>query len=337
VGLEASAHPTGFTYLSPEAGGRDRVIHVGAARLEDREAALRLVFLHFDAGEREKRVANALRLMEAGQLNPDGLFVLRHGAAISGAMICMPIRGAGALVWPPRTRDDVPDTVAVEDQLISRAVSWLRPRGAKLGQALLDRSETHLAAPLERNGFRNVTTLCYMRRAAGQALDGIPQGRLCYQPYDSADRATFAETLLRTYDGSRDCPEVNGVRTIDEILDGHAADAGTNFDRWWLAFDGTRPVGVLLVTEPEEWQAWEVAYVGVVPEARGRGLGRELMQHAVGMARSAEAKQLTLCVDVRNAPAIALYRGLGFERYDERAVYLAVWCENQPGKQPFSR
>jgi ribosomal protein S18 acetylase RimI-like enzyme len=301
-------------------------MHVAAARLEDREAALRLVFLHFDAGEREKRVANALRLMETGQLNPEGLFVVRDGAVLSGAIICMPIRGAGALVWPPRT-SDVPDAVAIQDELIHRAVSWLRQRGAKLGQALLDPSETQLAAPLERNGFQNVTTLCYMRRTADQAFVGISHGRLTCQPYDSADRATFAQTLLRTYEGSRDCPEVNGVRTIDEILDGHAADAGTNFERWWLAFDGTKPVGVLLVTESAEWQAWEVAYVGVVPEARGRGLGRELMQQVLAAARTAETKQLTLCVDARNAPAIALYRGLGFEHYDQRAVYLAVWCE----------
>jgi ribosomal-protein-alanine N-acetyltransferase len=70
---------------------------------------------------------------------------------------------------------------------------------------------------------------------------------------------------------------------------------------------------------------WEVAYVGVVPEARRRGVGRELMLHALVEARAAGVARLTLSVDARNQPAWALYRGLGFDPYDRRAVFLAVW------------
>jgi ribosomal protein S18 acetylase RimI-like enzyme len=325
-----------------------RLVPVETARPEDREAALRLLFLHFNATERERRVANALHLMEVGKLAPEGLFIVRelcgmlsrpgrsssdsgvergresmaHG--VCAAMTCLPIAGASALVWPPRTRVAA-DPEAIEDQLIHHAVGWLRQRGAKLGQALLAANEVQLAAPLERNGFRHVTTLWYMRRAVDQPVAIVAKPRLTYRAYDRDDSALFAATLLRTYEGTRDCPEVNGVRTLHEILDGHAADAGPNLERWWLALDGERPAGVLLVNESAEWQAWEVAYVGVVPEVRGLGLGRELMLKAVVEAQAAEAIQLTLCVDARNAPAIALYQQLGFERYDEREVYLAVW------------
>ncbi|HMF13897.1 MAG TPA: GNAT family N-acetyltransferase [Gemmataceae bacterium] len=307
--------------------------HVATARPEDRESALRLVFLHFKPGERDKRVANALHLMEAGNLDPDGLFVAREGERVSGAMICLPIPGASALVWPPRTRP-MARAASVEDALVGRAASWLRQRGAKLGQALLAPDEVQFAKPLERNGFRNVTTLCYLRRSADQPLERSGRSHLDWRPYESRDRALFAQTLLRTYEGTRDCPEVNGIRTIDEILDGHAADAGRNYEHWCLAYEGPRPVGVLLMTESAEWQAWELAYVGVVPEARGRGIGRELVCRALAEARAAETTQLTLCVDSRNAPALTLYRSLRFERYDERAVFLAVWCEIGAGNRP---
>jgi len=314
---------------------------VETARPEDREVALRLVFLHFDEYERERRVANALHLMEIGKLDPAGLFVVCDANGVHGAMICLPIPGASALVWPPRVQR-MPAADAVEDALVCRAVGWLRERGAKLGQALLAPSEAHLAVPLERNGFRNVTTLLYVCRSADRPLDAAGRTRLTFQSYDSCDPALFARTLLRTYEGTRDCPEVNGVRTIDEILDGHKADSKLNLDRWWLALDGGQSVGVLLVTESAEWQAWEVAYVGVVPEARGRGLGRELMHKAVVEAQLAETEQLTLCVDARNTPAITLYRSLKFERYDERRVYLAVWADSSrrgpiPGTTPIGR
>jgi ribosomal protein S18 acetylase RimI-like enzyme len=47
----------------------------------------------------------------------------------------------------------------------------------------------------------------------------------------------------------------------------------------------------------------------VVPDRRGRGLGRALLLHAV---RRAAAETISLRVDVGNAPALALYRSLGF-------------------------
>jgi ribosomal protein S18 acetylase RimI-like enzyme len=306
----------------------DRIPHVETARPEDREAALRLIFQHLESADRQKRVANALHLMELGKLSPEGLFVIRDRQTVAGAMICLPIPGAGALVWPPRT---VPSSLRnqVEDALIDQVRAWLRQRGAKLGQALLSKDEAILAAPLERNGYRHITTLRYLRCSGKLPLMSTRQSGLVWQPYDPQDSAVFARTLLRTYQGTRDCPEVNGVRTIDEILDGHKADAGCNLEHWWLASDADGPVGVLLVNESAEWEAWEVAYVGVVPEARGRGMGRQLMLKALTAAHEANVAQLTLCVDARNTPALRLYQELGFEPYDEREVYLAVW-------QPFS-
>jgi ribosomal protein S18 acetylase RimI-like enzyme len=49
------------------------------------------------------------------------------------------------------------------------------------------------------------------------------------------------------------------------------------------------------------------------------------MRKAILEARVAEAPQLTLSVDVRNRPAWELYRRLGFEPFEQREVFLAVW------------
>jgi ribosomal protein S18 acetylase RimI-like enzyme len=65
-------------------------------------------------------------------------------------------------------------------------------------------------------------------------------------------------------------------------------------------------------------------YLGVVPEARGQGLGRELVNKALWEARAADAPQLTLSVDARNQPALNLYRSMGFEEYDRREVFLKI-------------
>lgn len=54
----------------------------------------------------------------------------------------------------------------------------------------------------------------------------------------------------------------------------------------------------------------------VAPEARGTGVGRELLLHALALARSVpELLQVNLSVNAANVPAIALYESLGFERF----------------------
>jgi ribosomal protein S18 acetylase RimI-like enzyme len=296
---------------------------IRSARPEDREAALHLIFRHLDSGERDRRTTNALQLMELGKLCAEGLFTAHEDDTLQGSMLCLPIPGASGLVWPPQSRQTV-NAREIEDALVRHACGWLKARGAKLAQALLVAQETASATALERNGFRHTTALWYMRRDMTLAVPQMDRHGLTFRPYDPQEPAVFSQTLLQTYEGTRDCPEVNGVRTIDEILDGHSADAGANFSRWWLALDGERPAGVLLAAESPEWESWEIAYIGVVPEARGRGFGRELMIHALTEARISEVPQLTLCVDSRNAPAIKMYHALGYERYDTREVYLAV-------------
>lgn len=295
---------------------------VESARVEERAAALRLILQHLPADEREARLATALRLAERGELDPGGIQVIRKNGKVAGAILCQSIAGAGGLLWPPQMMPSTRQNEG-EDQLVRHATIWLQQRGAKLGQALLASGEAHLAIPLERNGFVHITRLSYLRHS----LRRLPSGdhRLTFQPYAHCAPQWFHQTLVRTYEDTLDCPEVNGVRSLDEVLAGHRAQGVYDPGRWWLVHEREQRVGVLLLMEVPEWSAWEVAYIGVVPEARRRGVGRAMLLHALIEARAAGAPWVTLSVDDRNRPALQLYRSLGFEVYDQREVYLAVW------------
>jgi ribosomal protein S18 acetylase RimI-like enzyme len=305
------------------------------ARSPELVPAFRLIFRHLSAQDRETRIANALRLMHQNELDPSGLLVAQGPQGLLGAIICQPVPGASGLVWPPQAVTDAA-AAEVEDLLIRHASAWLRQHGAKLAQAMLPPKEAYLAAPLLRNGFAHVTDLWYLRHN----LD-VPQHLLLesegltYQTYANGDPNLFHRTLVRTYEQTLDCPEVNGVRDIQEIITGHRAQGLHDPQRWWLALDLGRPVGVLLLAEMPECEGWDLAYVGVVPEARRRGFGRGLVRKALVAAHQGDANQLTLSVDVRNRPAWDLYTSLGFQPYDQREVYLAVWgrADATVGKQ----
>jgi mycothiol synthase len=292
------------------------------ARIEEWAPAIRLLFHYLPSEERESRCVNALHLLQRGELDPQGIFVLRGPTALRGVLVCLPVPGRSALVWPPATVEERRE--AMEDALLRHAMTWLRQRGVKLAQTLLAPEESFLAAPLLRNGFSAITHLGYLRHDLNLPSHGLHlPARLKYHPF--ADDALFRQTLRLTYEDTLDCPEVNGVRSIDEVLEGHRTQGAFDAERWWLVDDGEKPVGVLMMTEMPESGEWELAYMGVTPEARRRGFGREMLLYALRAARTNDAPAVTLSVDARNQPAWDLYRSLGFEVYDRRLVYLAIW------------
>lgn len=90
--------------------------------------------------------------------------------------------------------------------------------------------------------------------------------------------------------------------------------------RVWLARDGARPLGVCVVlvgfSTFEARPRWNVHDLAVVPEARGAGIGRALLDTVCDAARAAGACAVTLEVRHDNVPARALYSSLGFAAGD---------------------
>jgi mycothiol synthase len=291
-----------------------------SARLDEFADAFRLVFSALPPEMREQRCLIGLYLLSRGELDPRGLLVVPGTDGLAGAMLCQRLPGAAGVVWPPGVRPG-PQRAQTEDVLCRESLDWLRQGGTKLAQGLLSDEESALAAPLLRHGFARITDLWQLRHELGQIP--APPGLTCFT-WDKVDPNVFLDTLLLTYEGSQDCPELSGVRTGAEIVAGHQASGVFDPGRWWLVLEGERAVGVLLLTEMPDERNWDVSYVGVIPAARGRGLGRALMHKALADAQAAGSPALTLAVDARNAPARELYQSLGFLPLERRAVYLAL-------------
>lgn len=113
----------------------------------------------------------------------------------------------------------------------------------------------------------------------------------------------------------------------------YESDAAHDDDHWmerargaasgkekFIAFaEEERVVGMVGAYTPEDAShRRHLVSTWVAPEARGRGLGSELVSAVVGWARAAGASQVTLWVVDDNRPAIALYEGAGFVATGEK-------------------
>jgi ribosomal protein S18 acetylase RimI-like enzyme len=80
-------------------------------------------------------------------------------------------------------------------------------------------------------------------------------------------------------------------------------------------FSQRLPVGFLLVAG-----AW-IVQVGVVPDARRRGIGTDLVSVALRRIAESGAEAAWLSVSADNPRAISPYRRLGFEVYGRRGRF----------------
>lgn len=289
-----------------------------AARVAERHAALTLLYRYLPDDERPRRVDGVRAMLDRGDIPAASLVVVR-GKAVRGAVLAVPAAGACGLLSPPQVE---PADSAVEDLLIGHVLAWLHRQGIDLVEALADPRDAEHFTSLLRHGFQQPCRLWYLRHFLQPLpMRGPGEPPFTLRPSDEVgDRLGAA--LLASYDGTLDFPELAGRRSLDDILAGHRAGVAFDARRWWLVEHAGRDAGVVLVGALPDAEEWDLSYLGLVPAARGVGLGRAVVGEVLRRARQAGVRRVVLAVDERNAPALRLYRAAGFLDDEARVVFL---------------
>ena len=302
---------------------------------EARSEALAVLYRDAAEGFRTAMTVEALADAQAGRLDLSGLWVALRGDRVVGAVLTQTLAGRAAAVWPP----EVAGTLGrgrIAAALVAAALDGLRAQGVRVAQALVDpESPVRAARDLTAGGLPRVSELVYMRRDVAPPIEPGPVP-LDWRPFSRSAEPEFREVLEATYEGSLDMPELEGVRSLDDILAGHRAAGRFRPELWRLGRVPGEPdaAAALLLSEPPEGGWWEVSYLGLTPRARGRGLGRTTLAHGLALAAERGVERLELAVDVRNLPAERLYLRTGFAPFERRAVHLAVFrTNNLPGER----
>jgi mycothiol synthase len=286
----------------------------------DQVEALKLLFSHLTGADCDQQVAKFLA--ESTESPPAGLWVAYRNKRLVAAGLAQIQPGRTAVVSPPRLTRDEPQETA--HTVLARVIAALTREGVQLAQALLETDQGPQSDLLRACGFPHVSNLLYLVSVDGAFPTSRPNDGLEFA-LDRADQPQrMARLVERTYQGSLDCPALDGVRQIADVLEGYRASGVFDPTRWIITRHRAEDIGCLLLTDHPRDHQWELVYMGVVPEARGHGWGVAMARYAQWLAREAGCKRLVLAVDAANWPAIATYAAAGFVAWDHRSVYLRI-------------
>jgi ribosomal protein S18 acetylase RimI-like enzyme len=180
-------------------------------------------------------------------------------------------------------------------------------------------------------GFEPLSTLEYL--SGSLAIEDIrpnsidDQSLVC-EPLawdDSAEFGEFASLVEQTYRETLDCPLLSEHRTAIQTLRSYQSTVAFEPMWWFRVLDKAtrRMIGCLVLarhrsrdprsTRDAAENVAEIVYMGLIPEARHRGLGSELLHRAMQVARRGDCSRIILAVDRLNHPAKSLYHRAGFD------------------------
>lgn len=204
------------------------------------------------------------------------------------------------------------------------------PEPINLVQSLCEPDEHQLIEAFIAARFQRLADLAYMRRPIPHGpppRDVLPPGlvvrtlaELQTELGESSAEVLLREALERSYVDTLDCPDLCGMRSLEDVIVSHRAVGQYDPSLWCIVLADQRAVGCILLAGEAGPGTVELVYLGIAPEVRGRGVGSGLLRMGLGLVSRRDESTIACAVDLRNTPALELYRRGGFKRFATRVA-----------------
>jgi mycothiol synthase len=287
----------------PEASG---AVQIRPANDSELQSAVRLILASTSGHPDEMQVREFLRLAGAHREDAGGVWVAEQGGRVLSAIMPVVSPGKTMLLFVPAHLHGDQQTNLTK-KLIDAVCARAAEQGVHLAQALLEVHDEPSQSLLASCGFGKLAELLYLQMVVSKVAEPTLPARCKWLTYAPARHEFFARTILATYQNSFDCPGLNGLRTIDDILAGHRATGDFDPQHWFLLTQDEEPVGAVLLSKVLRSDVTELVYLGLIPQKRRHGLADILMRRASAVAMASKHGRLSLAVDAGNVPALKLY------------------------------
>jgi GNAT superfamily N-acetyltransferase len=292
-------------------------------------------------GEHEAGMRLALRELEAAQyrVQAEGFCEAANSALpsqvrvwgafregiLAGSLLTQVQPGRSAMLWPPRLSSG--ESKETAGRLMEAALQALSESDLRIVQALLPTDVGEDVDVLRTAGFRHFSDLLYLVcvDADFPTVEIAPlSSDVEFVPVTDEQEPRIATLVEATYVDTRDCPAVNGLRSIDDVLLGYRATGRYDSQGWLYVRHRGEDVGCLITADHPPHNTRELIYMGLVPAARRKGLGTVVIHHALWLAARDRQKRVVLAVDAANEPALRMYAAAGFQAWDRKSVFIRV-------------
>ena len=146
-----------------------------------------------------------------------------------------------------------------------------------------------------------------------------------FEDYATTQRGRLIRLVERTYDGTLDCTALNGVRDLDDVVNGYQNTGTFRAENWQFVRRDGEDIGVLLLADHPQARtlgidvhgARALKFEGAVGAGKLRGMrsGWRVVLRLSGLWWPSTRR-------IRRPPT--MYRSSGFELWDHRTVYCAI-------------
>jgi GNAT superfamily N-acetyltransferase len=286
------------------------------------KAAVRLLLGTAGQTVADEQVNEFMAFVEGRAINAVSFRVAEQAGKLTAAAMPVVSPGRTMLLFAS------PPTSGVSESVLSRVIdgvcAGVSDAEAHLAQVLIEPTDDAMQRIYEAAGFEVMAELIYLHGTprADAPFPVLPPGWR-WEHYSAASHDQFVETIHASYQHSLDCPALNGMRDMHDVLEGHKASGVFDPNHWFLLLEGHEPRGVLLLASSGRDAAqMELVYLGVPESSRGKKLGEILMRQAMATVAAAKHERLALAVDEKNIPALKLYYRNGMNRLTSKLAMM---------------
>jgi ribosomal protein S18 acetylase RimI-like enzyme len=178
---------------------------------------------------------------------------------------------------------------------------------------------------LVESGYELLRDGLRWRYSGASAHEASPARALAFRALPDVGEDAFVDALASTYQGTRDSWITRGIEEHGphgaaraDFLDYQGME---HLPEWWeLAYtDDGALAGVIMVARNPSSAV--IAFVGVVPEQRGRGLAQQLVRRGTEQLLESGTDEIRGDCDLDNVGMVKAFERAGYEQFARRRSY----------------
>ncbi len=294
---------------------------------DELDVAFRLVFANVPEPEKSLAIESVLRQVSALKISCHGLFIAKllakQEAQPIGAFFAQKRLDGTVLSSPP-----VMLPPFSPDILFEALNQFCRENQATAAFMQIPQGEKFQKTALRKHGFDEQPDLLALAAQPHFVQQNVETRNAGCQLISAEEIDPFFDrfTLVaeKTFRKTQDYPDLLARMSVSGFL--HELEHLEHHQRknWFLLQKNGKDVGVLILTEVPE-KVLELNYMGLIPETRGQGLGKELVVLALKVAAERKKHFVVTSVNEQNTPAVNCYMRAGFQIVNRSRVFIKLF------------